>query len=184
MSQSTFLLLPKQSSYRGLDAFLLGLFVQWVWAAGDAAQSLSLQWSHDSKEIKIKTHIWSLCCIIHFFLLNLTKLVKMWQFFNTIWYLEMQLCLVFGPHQIVCGSHSSQIWLPASFPDYLVRSNIKSTLIDDKLLLQQLTSLHMLTKTNVAVMLYADDQDYINIEKHIEKVLPLNYFLCISWPVV
>lgn len=38
----------------------------------------------------------------------------------------------------------------------------------------------MLTKTNVAVMLYADDQDYINIEKHIEKVLPLNYFLCIS----
>lgn len=136
MSQSTFLLLPKQSSYRGLDAFLLGLFVQWVWAAGDAAQSLSLQWSHDSKEIKIKIYIWSLylCCIIHFFLLNLTKLVKMWQFFNTIWYLEMQLCLVFGPHQIVCGSHSSQIWLLAGFPDYLVRSNIKSTLIDDKLL--------------------------------------------------
>lgn len=50
MCQAAFLLLAKQPSDGGLDALLLGLFVEGVLAAAYAAQGLRLQRGHDPED--------------------------------------------------------------------------------------------------------------------------------------
>lgn len=71
VGQSALLLLAEEPPDGGLDAFLLGLFVQGVLAAGDAAEraGLGLQRGHDPEHAEetfhqlIKTHCVSELCL-------------------------------------------------------------------------------------------------------------------------